>query len=119
MQGYAKLFRTVLAAPSMLAMVASLSFCFAVDCTSALAQNQNDFLKVFTGIMQPVAVQAAQTEWRKLSQNELSCMDQTLRERGSDLRTAIRQGTMPSDARIADVRAACRLSIQETVGMKR
>ena len=80
MQGYAKLYRTLLVAPLMLAMVALLSLCFAVDCTSALAQNQNEFLKVFTGIMQPVAVQAAQSEWRKLSRNELSCMDQTLRE---------------------------------------
>jgi hypothetical protein len=55
MQGYAKLFRTLLAAPLLLATVALLSLCFAVDCTSALAQNQNDFMNVFTGIMRAVA----------------------------------------------------------------
>ena len=76
--------------------------------TSVYAQNATDILNMFGGIMQSAVTQAAQVEWRKLSQNELSCVDQTLRQRGSDLQTAIRQGITPSDARIADIRAACR-----------
>lgn len=76
--------------------------------TSVYAQNANDILNMFGGIMQSAVTQAAQAEWRKLSQNELSCVDQALRQRGSDLQTTIRQGITPSDAQIADIRTACR-----------
>jgi hypothetical protein len=80
-------------------------------CASAFAQNANDVMRLFGGIMQGAISQATQAEWRKLPQSELSCVDQTLRQRGSDLTDVIRQGITPSDARIADIRAACRSTI--------
>ena len=104
----------------MLALVAlSLSLSLIVGCTSAFAQNQNDFMNVFSGIMQSVATQSAQAEWQKLPQNEQSCVDQTLHQRGSNLRTMIQKGITPSDASIADVRAVCSSTVHETVGMTR
>jgi Bacterial SH3 domain len=81
-----------------------------VGCTSVLAQNANDILNIFGGIMQSAIMQANQAEWKKISQNELSCVHQAIRQRGSDLQTAIRQGITPSDARIADIRAVCKQS---------
>lgn len=78
--------------------------------TVTVAQNANDVMRLFGGIMQGAITQTTQAEWRKLSQNELSCVDQTLRRRGSNLQTAIQQGVSPSDPRIADVRASCRSS---------
>jgi hypothetical protein len=58
--------------------------------------------------MQSAIMQANQAEWKKVPQSESSRVDQALRQRGSDLQTAIRQGITPSDARVADVRAVCR-----------
>jgi hypothetical protein len=104
---------------SPLVMVALTTlFSVLMGLTSAFAQNQNDFMNVFTGIMRPVA-NAAQAEWQKLPQNELSCSDQALHQRGSDLRTVIQKGIMPSDARIADIRAVCSSFVHETVGATR
>jgi hypothetical protein len=85
-----------------------ISFSLVASCTSVYAQNVNDILNIFGGMMQSAIGQATQAEWRKLSQNELSCVDQALRQRGSDLQTTIRQGITPSDAQIADIRTACR-----------
>jgi hypothetical protein len=79
-------------------------------CTSTYAKNANDIMNIFGGIMQSTIAQATQAEWKKLPQSELTCVDQTLRRRGSDLQAAIRQGITPSDPRIADVRSACKQS---------
>ena len=65
--------------------------------TSAFAQNANDIIRLFGGIMQNAASLAAQTEWSKLSESEIVCVDQALHQRGSNLQTAIRQGIIPSD----------------------
>jgi hypothetical protein len=76
-------------------------------CTSVFAQNPNDFIRLLGGVMQNAIIQAAQGEWRKLSESEIACVDQVLRQRGSNLETVIRQGITPSDGRMSPVRAAC------------
>jgi hypothetical protein len=84
---------------------------FAGTTAPAIAQNAGDiFNLVFGGIVQPAIVQATVAEWQKLPQIELACVDQTLRQRGSDLRTLIQQGTTPSDPRIAAMRSVCNQS---------
>jgi hypothetical protein len=87
-----------------------ISLALVAGCNSAFAQNANDIMNMFGGMMQSAIVQATQTEWNKLSQSELLCVDEALRQRGTDLQIAIRRGITPSDSRIADVRMACRSS---------
>jgi hypothetical protein len=70
-------------------------------CTNAFAQNANDFLNIFGGLIKFAIVQNTLTEWRKLPQNEVACVDQNLRKQGSSLQIAIQSGIMPSDPRIA------------------
>lgn len=89
-------------------LCASLSL--VMGCTSVFAQNANDVINLFGVIAQSAIAQKTQAEWRKLSQSELACVNQNLRQRGSDLGAVIQQGIVPSDARISDVRAACRSS---------
>jgi hypothetical protein len=47
-------------------------------------------------------------EWRKLSQKEVDCVDQTLRARRSSLWLTIQRGVNPSDAAVAAIRTECR-----------
>jgi hypothetical protein len=83
---------------------------FAGTTTPAVAQTAGDIFNLFGGIVQSAIVQTTLAEWRKLPQNELACVDQTLRQRGSDLRTLIQQGITPSDPRIAAMRSVCNQS---------
>jgi hypothetical protein len=50
--------------------------------TSSFAQNANDFMQMFGGMMQQAMRQAAQSEWRRLPSTEFSCLDQALRQQG-------------------------------------
>jgi hypothetical protein len=85
-------------------------------CTGAFAQNSNDILNIFAGLIKTAAVQAALTEWRKLPPSELSCVDQALRDQGSSLEAAIQQGVVPSDPRIAGHGWACRDALAQQSG---
>ncbi len=76
--------------------------------TSAFAQNVNDFVNLFGGMMQQAMRPAAQSEWRRLPPPELSCLDQALREQGASIDALINRGVMPSDPRLAQVRSDCR-----------
>jgi len=58
------------------------------------------------GIGSPQA-QSAYAEWRKLSQSEVNCVDQSLRGQGTRLWSLIQRGIGPSNAGIAKVRAVC------------
>jgi hypothetical protein len=80
----------------------------AVGCTGAFAQNANDVLNIFGGLVRSAVVQTALTEWSKLPQSEVACVDQNLRQQGSNLPAEIQQGITPSDPRIAGFRSACR-----------
>jgi hypothetical protein len=50
----------------------------------------------------------AHTQWRKLSQTEVDCVDKALRARGSNLWSLIERGIGPSDPSAAKLRADCR-----------
>jgi hypothetical protein len=64
-------------------------------------------------MMQTAIIQATLDQWRKLSEGEVACVDQNLRQQGSSLQRAIQQGITPSDPRIAGSRAACRNQIAQ------
>src|ERR1700704_502805 len=51
--------------------------------------------------------QGAYAEWRSLSQNEINCVEQSLRAQKSSVWSLIQQGINPSDAAVAAVRAVC------------
>jgi TonB family protein len=82
--------------------------------TSAFAQNANDFMRTFGGIVQQAMVQAAQAEWRRLPPNELSCVDQGLRQQGASVDALANRGVLPSDPRLRQLRANCRGPIVPT-----
>ncbi len=84
-----------------------------VGFTSASAQNANDIFRLFGGMMQTAIIQATLDQWRKISEGEVACVDQNLRQQGSSLQRAIQQGITPSDPRIAGSRAACRNQIAQ------
>jgi hypothetical protein len=78
-----------------------------LGCANAFAQNANDLVNIFGGLIKSAIVQSTLTEWQKLPQNEVACVDQNLRQQGSSLQAAIQQGITPSDPRIAGAHAAC------------
>jgi len=90
-----------------------LGLILTVGCTGAFAQNANDILNIFGGLIKSAMVQTALTEWRKIPQSEVSCVDQNLRQQGSNLQAAIQQGITPSDTRIAGFRSACRNEVAQ------
>jgi hypothetical protein len=63
---------------------------------SALAQTVSD-----------AKVQTANAEWRRLSQNEINCVDRSLHWQRSSVWLMIQRGIKPSDAAVASVRVAC------------
>ena len=76
--------------------------------SSCFAQNSRDFINLFGAIMQSAMVQATQAEWRKLPPATLTCVDETLRQRGINVQVLVNNGVNPSDTRISDVLANCR-----------
>jgi hypothetical protein len=79
--------------------VAAISLLFG---GAALAQTANG------GGVQSAKVQAAYADWRRLSQTEVNCVDQSLRGQRTSLWSLIQRGIDPSDATVARLRAACR-----------
>ena len=79
--------------------------------TGAFAQNPNDFLNLFGAMMQQGMRQSAQTEWRKLSQTELSCLGRELKSQETSIDALINSGVMPSDPRISQLRSNCRAQV--------
>jgi len=74
----------------------------------ALAQTANDASRTSDGGVHNARIQAAHAEWRRLSQNEINCVDRSLHAQRSSLWLVIQRGIDPSDSRAAGVRAACR-----------
>src|SRR5437764_1728335 len=60
------------------------------------------------GGIQSVKVQAAYADWRRLSQTEVNCVDQSLRGQRTSLWSLIQRGIDPSDPTVARLRAGCR-----------
>ena len=81
---------------------------FAVTASPSVAQNARDVMNIFGAIMQSAVVQTTQAEWKKLPRAKLSCVDETLRQRGINLQALISSGITPSDTRISDVLGSCR-----------
>lgn len=81
---------------------------------SAGAQNANDFMRMFGGIVQQAMIQAAYAEWRRLPPNELSCLDQGLHQQGASVDALANRGVMPSDPRLSQLRSNCRGAIVPT-----
>ena len=94
-----------MAMPKRLAFLCVLQL---VLSTTAFAQNVNDFLSLFGGIVQQAVTQAAQSEWRKLPRNEIACIDQALRQDGASVDDLINRGVMPTDPRLSQLRSNCR-----------
>jgi hypothetical protein len=82
---------------------------------NASAQNANNLMNLFGGIMQAAIMQAALAEWEKLPPEELSCIDQTLQQRGLSVRSLMQQGVTPLDIRLSDVRALCKPKIEKNL----
>jgi hypothetical protein len=73
-----------------------------------LAQNLND--NQLSVIAQSGIAKLADSEWKKLPQTELDCVNQKLRERGDSVQSLAQRGILPADPRTADFRSQCRSS---------
>jgi hypothetical protein len=76
---------------------------------SAGAQTANDIANIFGGLVRSGARMAAQSAWEQIPPSELTCVDRALRQRGSSLNLAVDQAMGPTDYRISDILAACRV----------
>ena len=56
-------------------------------------------------------VRTANSEWRRLSQNEVNCVDKSLRAKRSAVWFLIQRGIAPTDASVAGIRAGCRAQV--------
>jgi len=83
--------------------VATISLLFS---GGALAQTANG------GGVQSAKVQAAYADWRRLSQTEVNCVDQSLRGQRTSLWSLIQRGIDPSDPTVAKFRATCRAQVR-------
>jgi ElaB/YqjD/DUF883 family membrane-anchored ribosome-binding protein len=59
------------------------------------------------GTVRSAAIKAAETSWNKLPTNELACVNQELTARGDSVPSLAKRGVLPSDDRVADIRAQC------------
>jgi hypothetical protein len=85
--------------------VASLGIMGSV--TRSYAQSRSNVPKRAQGGVQSAAVKAAESEWNKLPTDELACANQKLTARGDSVPSLAKRGVLPSDARVADIRAQC------------
>ena len=72
------------------------------------AQNLND--NRLPAVAQSEIANLAESEWKKLPQTELACVNQRLRERGDSVQSLAQRGILPFDPRVADVQSQCRPS---------
>ena len=79
----------------------------------AVAQNAREPIDIFGGMAPSAIIQAAQSEWRKLPEREITCVDQALRRENSSLRAILQQGVTPSDAEVSGVRSSCRNQVAQ------
>jgi TPR repeat protein/uncharacterized protein len=93
--------------------------CFAavalmISASQSSAQSPSNIINLFNGVIGTAITQAAIAEWRKLRPDEVQCVDQRLRQGGSSIEVAIRQGIMPNDPRLMPVRRECRIDVAQT-----
>jgi uncharacterized protein len=80
----------------------------------ASAQNINEILRSLGGIAQQAGQQAALAQWRQLPPNELSCVEQNLRQQGTGVEAYAAHGIFPDDPRFAPLRANCRGRLEQS-----
>jgi hypothetical protein len=88
--------------------LAFLSVCLVFAAGEAAAQNPDQIINLFGGLMRSGVAVATQAAWQKIPPDEIACVDQQLRQRGSSINAVVQQGVGPADARLFDVRSACR-----------
>ena len=76
----------------------------------AFAQNAPNYMRMFGGVIQQAARQAAQNEWQGLPPNEASCLDEALRRQGYSVGVMIQNGITPNDPRLSGPRVGCKAS---------
>jgi tetratricopeptide (TPR) repeat protein/peptidoglycan hydrolase-like protein with peptidoglycan-binding domain/uncharacterized protein YecT (DUF1311 family) len=76
--------------------------------TCAEAQNPNNIMGLFGTMMRTAVIEHASSEWRKLPQNELDCLDRGLQQQGDSIRQQIERGITPGDPRLSGLRFGCR-----------
>jgi hypothetical protein len=91
-----------------------LSFAVICNVSHAFAQSPQ-----FGRILQSVVTKAVQAEGRRFSDTEMTCIEQTLRQRGSSISAPMEGGIPPSDAQIAAERASCRNQIAQPISLTR
>ena len=92
----------------MLKLVVLCALVLLVLSKSAYAQNLNDFVRMFGGVIQQGMIQAAQSQWQRMPPNELSCLDQALRKQGISIDALVSRGIAPSDPRLSQLQTNCR-----------
>lgn len=90
------------------ARVAFAPICLVLIGGTAAAQRPDDIINMFGSLMRSGIAAATQSAWQKIPSEEIACIDQKLRQRGSSINLVVQQGISPSDARVFDVRSACR-----------
>src|SRR5262245_27598548 len=90
-------------------LIFSLGLAVLTGTTYVAAQNARDVFNLFSTMMRATIVEGAKAEWNKLPPRELACVDQHLQQRGSSVYNLREQGITPSDARLSNLRAVCRI----------
>jgi hypothetical protein len=73
--------------------------------TIASAQNLND--SELLAVAQSGIAKLAESEWSKLPELELDCINQELRNRGDSVQSIAKRGMLPIDAWTRDIRSQC------------
>jgi hypothetical protein len=80
----------------------------ALGLTSSVgAQNVNNMLNLFGGMMRSAVVEGARAEWRNVRPVELACIEDQLQQQGTSAEMLAQQGTFPNDGRVAGIRVLC------------
>ena len=80
---------------------------------STSAQNINDFQRTFGRVVQQALMQAAQSEWQRVSPAEFSCLDHNLQQQGASVDALTSRGVLPADLRLAQLRSNCRRQLAQ------
>jgi hypothetical protein len=98
---------------------ALLSLAVLCSGTDALAQNPRDVFDHFTGNSKLVVTKAAEAEWRKSPEAEISCVEQDFRPRTSSVSALIEPDIPTSGGRVAPKRASCRSPMAQSILLTR
>src|SRR5437870_5651613 len=95
-------------------IVLNLAFLLLFSGRNASAQSGREIIDMFGGMLRSVIQQQVIAEWRKLPPDEVTCIDENLRQKGQSLETLFQQGVYPSDPALFVIRAQCRTARADT-----